>query len=138
MGIEEQRFVSVSVLVVDYHIKLPPLFYIYRFYEATKLRNQFENILEESKMLSNRISDNQLSKSDRMRRHGEVRMLKAIKRKQKNLEPRQRKILKHSNVVEEEADSKDTAGDDLRDVDFRLQNNTAKLEVHALEMQYQQ
>lgn len=99
-----------------------------RFYEATKLRNQFENILEDSKMLVNRFSNDQLSKSDRMRRHGEVRMLKAIKRKQRQQEPRQRKILKHQNIAEDSAEQNET-GEDIRDVDFRLQNNVAKLEV---------
>lgn len=79
-------------------------------------------------MLANRLSNDQLSKSDRMRRHGEVRMLKAIKRKQRQQEPRQRKILKHQDIVEDGSDYNET-GKDIRDVDFRLQNNAVKLEV---------
>lgn len=72
-------------------------------------------------------STDDLSSSERARRHGEVRMLKAIKRKQKYQEPRKRKLLKHnSNENDEDFEN---AGDDIRDIDFRLYNDAAKLEV---------
>lgn len=105
-----------------------------RFYEATKLRGQFESILEDGKMLVSRFNDDQLSRTDRMRRHGEVRRLKAIKRRQRQEQPRQRKILKHPGGMQEDGGGGDdeqgeTKGEDIRDVDFRLQNNAAKLEV---------
>lgn len=70
----------------------------------------------------------ELSSSERARRHGEVRMLKAIKRKQKYQEPRKRKLLKH-NAGHGDEDEFENAGDDIRDVDFRLHNDSSKLEV---------
>uniref|UniRef100_A0A1I8NLN9 ATP-dependent RNA helicase DHX34 n=1 Tax=Stomoxys calcitrans TaxID=35570 RepID=A0A1I8NLN9_STOCA len=98
-----------------------------RFYEITKLRNQFQNILESCNMTTNKSSDDNLTSSERARRHGEVRMLKAKKRKQKYQEPRKRKVLKHhTHDAEEDFDDDD---EDIRDVDFRLYNDAAKLEV---------
>ncbi|XP_037805947.1 probable ATP-dependent RNA helicase DHX34 [Lucilia sericata] len=98
-----------------------------RFYEITKLRNQFQNILESCNMTTSKATE-ELSRSERGRRHGEVRMLKAIKRKQKYQEPRKRKLLKHHAGDDGEDDFEDAA-DDIRDVDFRLYNDSAKLEV---------
>ncbi|XP_065365082.1 probable ATP-dependent RNA helicase DHX34 [Calliphora vicina] len=100
-----------------------------RFYEITKLRNQFQNILQSCNMTTT-SSTEELSSSERARRHGEVRMLKAIKRKQKYQEPRKRKLLKHQAGQNcDEDDDFENAGDDIRDVDFRLYNDSAKLEV---------
>ncbi|XP_075158429.1 putative ATP-dependent RNA helicase DHX34 isoform X2 [Haematobia irritans] len=98
-----------------------------RFYEITKLRNQFQNILESCNMTTNKFKDDHLTSSERAKRHGEVRMLKAIKRKQKYQEPRKRKLLKHHN--NEAEDNFDDGEDDIRDVDFRLYNDAAKLEI---------
>lgn len=82
-------------------------------------------------MTTNKSNDDNLTSSERAKRHGEVRMLKAIKRKQKYQEPRKRKVLKHNtNDADEDFDDAD---DDIRDVDFRLYNDAAKLEVSELE-----
>lgn len=74
----------------------------------------------------------ELSSSERARRHGEVRLLKAIKRKQKYQEPRKRKLLKQ-NAAQNSDDDEDigNATEDIRDVDFRLHNDSAKLEVFS-------
>ncbi|XP_055915540.1 probable ATP-dependent RNA helicase DHX34 [Eupeodes corollae] len=97
-----------------------------RFYEIAKLRNQFQNILETSNLLPSK-SEESLSSADRSRRHGEVRMLRAIKRKQKYQEPKKRKILKRNHDEEEEFGENNT--DDIRDVDFRLTHDSNKMEV---------
>lgn len=77
----------------------------------------------------------ELSSSERARRHGEVRMLKAIKRKQKYQEPRKRKLLKHQAGKNcDDDDDFENAGDDIRDVDFRLYNDSAKLDVNIVQM----
>lgn len=76
-----------------------------------------------------KTTDDLLSSSDRARRHGEVRMLKAIKRKQKYQEPRKRKILKQGSGYGPNEEDLENEDDDIRDVDFRLYNNSAKLEV---------
>lgn len=81
-------------------------------------------------MTANKSNDDNLTSAERAKRHGEVRMLKAIKRKQKYEEPRKRKVLKHhTRDAEEDFEGDD---DDIRDVDFRLRNDTAKLEVSVL------
>ncbi|XP_039961333.1 probable ATP-dependent RNA helicase DHX34 [Bactrocera tryoni] len=101
-----------------------------RFYEITKLRNQFQNILESCNMTCKNSDGAPLSSAERARRHGEVRQLKAIKRKQKYQEPRKRKVLKHSGYGAGDDEYDDAAaGDDIRDVDFRLQHDAGKLEV---------
>uniref|UniRef100_A0A1B0BK13 ATP-dependent RNA helicase DHX34 n=1 Tax=Glossina palpalis gambiensis TaxID=67801 RepID=A0A1B0BK13_9MUSC len=100
-----------------------------RFYEITKLRNQFQNILESCNMTATKTTDVLLSSSDRARRHGEVRMLKAIKRKQKYQEPRKRKILKQRSGYGTNEEDLEYEDDDIRDVDFRLYNNSVKLEI---------
>uniref|UniRef100_A0A1A9WXX5 ATP-dependent RNA helicase DHX34 n=1 Tax=Glossina brevipalpis TaxID=37001 RepID=A0A1A9WXX5_9MUSC len=100
-----------------------------RFYEITKLRNQFQNILESCNMTMVKTTDDLLSSSDRARRHGEVRMLKAIKRKQKYQQPRKRKVLKQRTGYGTNEEDLENENDDLRDVDFRLHNNSAKLEI---------
>ena len=73
------------------------------------------------------LSTQNHSAADRARRHGEVRMLKAIKRKQTYSEPRKRKLLKRQNYDEEEDFA--NHGEDIRDVDFRLHNDSDKLQV---------
>ncbi|XP_053949579.1 probable ATP-dependent RNA helicase DHX34 [Anastrepha ludens] len=100
-----------------------------RFYEITKLRNQFQNILESCNMTCKNDDSAPLTSAERARRHGEVRQLKAIKRKQKYQEPRKRKILKRSSYGGGDDEECDDAGDDIRDVDFRLHHDAAKLEV---------
>ncbi|XP_067640637.1 probable ATP-dependent RNA helicase DHX34 isoform X2 [Eurosta solidaginis] len=101
-----------------------------RFYEITKLRNQFQNILESCNMTCKNKEGTQLTSAERARRHGEIRHLKAIKRKQKFQEPRKRKVLKSSGYSGEGDEFDDaSAGDDIRDVDFRLQHDTVKLDI---------
>ncbi|XP_036318535.1 probable ATP-dependent RNA helicase DHX34 [Rhagoletis pomonella] len=100
-----------------------------RFYEITKLRNQFQNILESCNMTCKNEDTTQLTSAERARRHGEVRQLRAMKRKQKYQEPRKRKILKHISYGGDEEFDDAAAGDDIRDVDFRLQHDAGKLEI---------
>lgn len=78
-------------------------------------------------MLVDSNSDSNYSSADRARRHGEVRMLRAIKRKQKYQEPKKRKFLKRTAMDDEE--NLDEMGDDIRDVDFRLNHDSLKMEV---------
>lgn len=82
-------------------------------------------------MNANKSSSEELSSTERARRNGERRILKAIKRKQKYQEPRQRKILKrNSSYGATESDFEDANdGDDIRDVDFRLRNNSDQMNV---------
>ncbi|KAH8278111.1 hypothetical protein KR018_006309, partial [Drosophila ironensis] len=100
-----------------------------RFYEVTKLRQQFQRILENSGMTMPSgpcpSSSAPLTSAERAKRHGELRHLKALKRCMRYEEPRQRKILKHKDQHEEH----ETKGEDMRDVDFRLRYDSRQLKL---------
>ncbi|XP_060665185.1 probable ATP-dependent RNA helicase DHX34 isoform X1 [Drosophila nasuta] len=97
-----------------------------RFYEVCKLRSQFQRILESCRMAPPSAGQAALSSSERARRHGELRQLKALKRRERFEQPRQRKLLKqHANL--EAQQEEDEAGEDMRDVDFRLRHDARQL-----------
>ncbi|XP_017064853.1 probable ATP-dependent RNA helicase DHX34 [Drosophila eugracilis] len=98
-----------------------------RFYEVTKLRQQFQRILESCGMVV--ASSSQLTSAERATRHGELRQLKAMKRRQRFEQPRQRKLLKQSGgrAPEDEEERDEEQGDDMRDVDFRLRFDPRQL-----------
>ncbi|KAH8387723.1 hypothetical protein KR093_009176 [Drosophila rubida] len=98
-----------------------------RFYEVCKLRSQFQRILESCRMVPPKDQAAQ-SSSERARRHGELRQLKALKRRQRYEQPRQRKLLKQQMPADqEEQDEPQQAGEDMRDVDFRLRHDAREL-----------
>ncbi|XP_037725978.1 probable ATP-dependent RNA helicase DHX34 [Drosophila subpulchrella] len=100
-----------------------------RFYEVTKLRAQFQRILESCGMVVASSSDSQLTSAERATRHGELRQLKAMKRRQRFEQPRQRKLLKQSGGRGQEDDEErdEEQGNDMRDVDFRLRFDPRQL-----------
>ncbi|XP_016995301.2 probable ATP-dependent RNA helicase DHX34 [Drosophila takahashii] len=99
-----------------------------RFYEVTKLRQQFQRILESCGMVVATATASG-SSAERATRHGELRQLKAMKRRQRFEQPRQRKLLKQSNRGQEEDEDQEDGepGDDMRDVDFRLRFDPRQL-----------
>ncbi|KAH8238249.1 hypothetical protein KR032_001517 [Drosophila birchii] len=104
-----------------------------RFYEVTKLRQQFQRILDSCGMaVASGSSSSQLTSAERATRHGELRQLKALKRRQRFEQPRQRKLLKHQHgrggqEEEEEEHDEEQLGEDMRDVDFRLRHDARQL-----------
>lgn len=101
-----------------------------RFYEVAKLRQQFQRILETCGMgVASGGASSQLTRSERVSRNGELRELKALKRRQRFEQPRQRKLLKHHGRGQEEDDYDDDGqlGEDMRDVDFRLRHDARQL-----------
>uniref|UniRef100_T1GNX7 DEAD-box helicase OB fold domain-containing protein n=1 Tax=Megaselia scalaris TaxID=36166 RepID=T1GNX7_MEGSC len=66
------------------------------------------------------------SSAERSKRHGEVQMLKSLKRAQKFQEPRKKKFLKREEFTEESFDDQTK---DIRDVDFRLSHDSNQLEI---------
>ncbi|XP_017055155.1 probable ATP-dependent RNA helicase DHX34 isoform X2 [Drosophila ficusphila] len=102
-----------------------------RFYEVTKLRQQFQRILESCGMVVASGSGGQLTSAERATRHGELLQLKALKRRKRFEQPRQRKLLKQHHQSgagpsdEEERDGE--PADDMRDVDFRLRYDHRQL-----------
>ncbi|XP_054718318.1 probable ATP-dependent RNA helicase DHX34 [Uloborus diversus] len=101
-----------------------------RFYEMTKLRRQFKDLLKDSGLMPE--ADSFTNSRDRLNRHGELSQLRDMKR-QYHRAPRQRKVLKLDSefIAMNEAESDDDDGRiDIRDVDFRISND--KWQVHML------
>lgn len=101
-----------------------------RFYEITKLRNQFEELLRDSSLLDGgeASTNRELSASERVIRKGELRQLKDMKRAHKYEAPRKRK-LKRSDAfkIDDDEDENDDKVD-IRDIDFRLSHDAHKME----------
>ncbi|KAH8408892.1 hypothetical protein KR009_003362, partial [Drosophila setifemur] len=99
-----------------------------RFYEVAKLRQQFQRILESCSMAvpsGSGASGSNLTSAERATRHGELRQLKALKRRQRFEQPRQRKLLKHQAGDQQQDEQEE--GEDMRDVDFRLRHDARQL-----------
>lgn len=99
-----------------------------RFYEITKLRNQFQDLLKDCDLLTI-DGDGNLSASERIIRKGELRQLKEMRRVHKNDAPKRRK-LKQMDVwtVEHEGQDEDDGKVDIRDIDFRLSHDASKID----------
>ncbi|XP_022219514.2 probable ATP-dependent RNA helicase DHX34 isoform X2 [Drosophila obscura] len=96
-----------------------------RFYEVSKLRQQFQRILESCRMAPSSTSG-PLTSAERSRRHGEVRQLKTLKRRHRFEHPRHPKLLKHQHSGGQ-YDEMDESCEDMRDVDFRLCHDARQL-----------
>ncbi|KRT86607.1 helicase [Oryctes borbonicus] len=100
-----------------------------RFYEVTKLLEQFRDILVESDLLP-KIAEEELSSAERSIRHGELKKLRSIRNDLKNKsKSSQRKYLKLETFEAE----KDDGAVDLRDVEFKITNDHRRLEKLLLE-----
>lgn len=98
-----------------------------RFYEITKLRNQFQDLLIDCGLVE-KAFDTTMSSGERAIRHGELRQLKELKRAHKFEAPRKKKLLK-SDPWGLETDDVDDQSVDIRDVDFRLSHDPSKINV---------
>lgn len=98
-----------------------------RFYEITKLRNQFEELLTDSGLIPPKETT-KMTSAERALRHGELRQLKELKKAHKMEAPKRRNILKQTSgaqfMDEEEEKGK---GTDMRDVEFRLSHDPSKM-----------
>ncbi|XP_046400213.1 probable ATP-dependent RNA helicase DHX34 [Ischnura elegans] len=110
-----------------------------RFYEMTKLRRQFKDLLQDSGLLEKCEGQDmsQASSGERAIRHGELKLLRSLKRAHDQSGPRKKKMLKldlfnleGSGVLEME--DKDSNEIDIKDVEFRLRNTSSQ--VHNLLM----
>lgn len=97
-----------------------------RFYETTKLIEQFRDILNDANLLI-KTKDVELTSAERSLRHGELKQLKHLRYQMKNEEKSfKRKQLKYKIFNNnEETEEKQV---DLRDVDFRIRNDQKRLE----------
>ncbi|ETN59898.1 ATP-dependent RNA helicase [Anopheles darlingi] len=102
-----------------------------RFYEITKLRNQFQDLLQDCGLMEAQSSAEHLSSAERAIRNGELRQLKELRKAHRMEAPRKRKLLKSDIWGAGEEDGDGTEGDgrvDIRDVEFRLSHDTSKIQ----------
>lgn len=99
-----------------------------RFYEITKLRNQFQDLLRDCDLMG--MNEQELSASERIIRKGELRQLKDLKRAHKNEAPRKRKLKKIDVWNVDDGEDENDGKVDIRDVDFRLSHDANKIDVN--------
>ncbi|CAG2164792.1 unnamed protein product, partial [Oppiella nova] len=108
-----------------------------RFYEMTKLRQQFKDILKETGLLDSGASGYGVrdvssfeSSADRIRRHGELKQLRQLKREFDRKAPKRRKMLKMEAFGD--GDDEDREGEpqvDVKDVEFRLSHDRRQVQA---------
>ncbi|XP_043272720.1 probable ATP-dependent RNA helicase DHX34 isoform X2 [Venturia canescens] len=101
-----------------------------RFYEMTKLRAQFKELLHDCNLLKN-LSESKVavSSAERSMRHGELKLLKSLKRNYSQSAERKRKQLKlEIHDIEIEDDEKNDNEIDIKDVEFRMKNDSSQVQ----------
>ncbi|XP_069697285.1 probable ATP-dependent RNA helicase DHX34 [Periplaneta americana] len=100
-----------------------------RFYEMTKLRRQFKDLLQDSGLLQSEVlPSGSMTRADRMLRHGELKLLRSMQQSYKEAGPRKRRVLK-LDVWEIEGANVEEPGDiDIKDVEFRLSNDSSQVQ----------
>ncbi|XP_046484972.1 probable ATP-dependent RNA helicase DHX34 [Neodiprion pinetum] len=101
-----------------------------RFYEMTKLRTQFKELLQDCGLLKNlQEPSSSMTSTERMLRHGEMKLLKTLKRTYKQTAPRKRKELKLDLFDIQMEDKDDNDGEiDIKDVEFRMRNDSSQVQ----------
>ncbi|XP_057306625.1 probable ATP-dependent RNA helicase DHX34 isoform X2 [Hydractinia symbiolongicarpus] len=103
-----------------------------RFYEISKLKRQFEELLKDHGLLQHRDESRKRSDDRTQRQH-----LLKLKREHKSQSTRKRKLLKLQTYGTENNDGSSSeaeeAGIDIHDIDFKLRHNLSKLEATSKE-----
>ncbi|XP_044019981.1 probable ATP-dependent RNA helicase DHX34, partial [Aphidius gifuensis] len=105
-----------------------------RFYEMTKLRTQFKDLLKDCNLLININETNKtMTSTERTLRYGELKLLKSLKRQYKQTAPRIKKKLKidefnlHSNNADDDDDDGKNNEIDIKDIEFRMRNDSSQV-----------
>ncbi|XP_072767032.1 probable ATP-dependent RNA helicase DHX34 [Anoplolepis gracilipes] len=100
-----------------------------RFYEMIKLRTQFKELLQDCKLLKSLPEPNSsMTSAERAIRHGELKLLKSLKRTFKQNEPRKRKQLKVETFDIQLEDNDDNGELDIKDIEFRMRNDSSQVQ----------
>ncbi|ODN01337.1 putative ATP-dependent RNA helicase DHX34 [Orchesella cincta] len=103
-----------------------------RFYEMTKLRQQFKALLKDSGLLKESQGPS-VSSAERSMRHGEVKQLRSLKKEYHMTSSRKKKFLKLDSEYGQGEDlpsDNEEDGDgsiDIKDVEFRLRNDSRQV-----------
>ena len=107
-----------------------------RFYEMTKLRQQFKDLLMDAGLLDKDLLASSNSSQQRRQRHGELQTLKQMKRdyyKEESKSGGKKKVLKlHQYDMEEGKDDEV----DIREVEFRMRNDTGSVLSNSKDISY--
>ncbi|XP_076036389.1 putative ATP-dependent RNA helicase DHX34 [Oratosquilla oratoria] len=100
-----------------------------RFYEITKLRHQFTQLLADSGLteMTARQTGIGRTSSERAQRYGQLKQLREMKKELYQKGPRKAKVLKmydNEGIMSDEEDDRT----DIKDVDFRIKNDYKTLE----------
>lgn len=99
-----------------------------RFYEMTKLRTQFKDLLQDCGLLKDLEQPNEkMTSSERAMRHGELKLLRSMKREYQNAAPRKRTLLK-VDPFEVCGEDEEKQGVDIKDVEFRMRNDSNQVQ----------
>ncbi|XP_071561060.1 probable ATP-dependent RNA helicase DHX34 isoform X3 [Temnothorax nylanderi] len=101
-----------------------------RFYEMTKLRAQFKDLLQDCNLLKSLPEPNSsMTSAERAIRHGELKLLKSLKRTYKQSEPKRRKQLKVETFdIQLEDNDEDNGELDIKDIEFRMRNDSSQVQ----------
>ena len=96
-----------------------------RFYEMTKLRRQFSQLLSDSGLsdIGGNNRKSALTSAERSKRHGELKQLRDLKKELNQKEKKQTKVLKvdyFSQGNDAGSDDETNSNMDLKDVDFKI------------------
>jgi len=80
-----------------------------------------------------KISSENMSSNERMLRHGELRLLKNLRKEHQRAAPRKRSYLKYDphEVRNDELDG-DGGQVDIKDVEFRIRNDASQVKVRGV------
>ncbi|XP_011867722.1 PREDICTED: probable ATP-dependent RNA helicase DHX34 [Vollenhovia emeryi] len=99
-----------------------------RFYEMTKLRAQFKDLLQDCNLLKSLPEPNSsMTSAERAIRHGELKLLKTLKRTYKQSEPKKRKQLK-VETFDIQLEDDDNGQLDIKDIEFRMRNDSSQVQ----------
>ena len=102
-----------------------------RFYEMTKLREQFKELLKHSSLLKDKSEDlRYMNSSERAKRHGELKHLKSMKKEyHKNEGSKRKKFLSMRDMEIEgiEGEDDNNGNLDIKDIEFRMKNDHQKM-----------
>ncbi|KAK3910448.1 putative ATP-dependent RNA helicase DHX34 [Frankliniella fusca] len=99
-----------------------------RFYEMTKLRAQFKDLLQDCGLLKDLEQPSEkMTSSERAIRHGELKLLRSMRREYQNAAPRKRTLLK-VDPFEVCGEDEEKQGVDIKDVEFRMRNDSNQVQ----------
>ncbi|XP_011500443.1 PREDICTED: probable ATP-dependent RNA helicase DHX34 [Ceratosolen solmsi marchali] len=98
-----------------------------RFYEMTKLRTQFKDLLEDCNLLHSSEINSEMTSSERIMRYGEMKLLRSLKRSYKQTDSKKRKQLKLDDDNIRIEDDKEDEEIDIKDVEFRMKNDFSQV-----------